>query len=140
MIDCFSGLVKFSRLFKITPAAVVERTKTLLQLTRVHTGDPEQNISYTRLQFPCEVFWGICKQSQVLFCLGKMFHAEKTIKDFLSEFSYSHSVLLAPQSIPLAMDSALQMNCGKRAEAQTSHCARSLLAGFLKSTKEGRST
>lgn len=139
MIDCFSGLAKSSKLFNIAPAAVVVRTKTLLQLTCIHTGDPEQIISYTRLQFSCEVFWGICKQSQVLFCLGKIFHAVKRIKDFLSEFSYSPSLLLAQQSIPLAMDSALQMSCGKRAEAQTSHYARSLLAGFLKSTKEERS-
>lgn len=62
----------------------------------------------------------------------------KTIKGFLSEFSYSHPLLLAKQSVPLAMDSAfaLQMNCGKRAEAQTSHPARSLLAGLLMSAKE----
>jgi len=72
--------------------------------------------------------------------LGKIFPALKTIKDFLSEFLYSHPLLLAKKPIPLAMDSALQMYCGKRAEAQTSHPARSLLAGLLKSAKEGRST
>lgn len=79
---------------------------------------------------------------QAPFCLGKRFQAVKAIKGFLSEFSYSHPLLLAKQSVPLAMDSAfaLQMNCGKRAEAQTSHPARSLLAGLLTSAKEGRST
>lgn len=113
MIDCFSGFAKSSRLFNITPAAVVERTKTLLQLTCVHTGDLEQIMSYTRLHFSCEVFWGICKQSQVLFYLGKMFHAVKRIKDFLSEFSYSHSLLLAQQSIPLAMDQPCRWTVGR---------------------------
>lgn len=49
MIDCFSGLAKFSRLFNITSAALAANLS-------VHFGVPEQVISDTRLQFSCEVF------------------------------------------------------------------------------------
>lgn len=128
----------------ITSAAVVERTKTVLQQSHLFTWE-FQSRSY--LTHKASIFlWGLLRHVQapcyiqVPFCSGQMFPAVKTIKYFLSEFSYSHPLLLAKQSIPLAMDSASQMNCGKSAGAQMSHPARSLLAGLLNSTKEGRST